>query len=324
MLLICSTSLAGRSLAAPRVAVVGLTFSGEVAEGIQQELTRKVHDGLAGAGLQVIGEQASRQALGSQAPRCADAACWRTTAAKLGCRYLVGGSIQGEDRSYMIELRMADGRTGQVVAQVHSACNICGLKAVAEKIELAASSLREKLQASAKAPARVIVASDPPGASLTVDGAEAGLAPKELELAAGAHRITAKADGFIAATRTISAVSGVSERLTIRLVPVPPSSSTKVAGWVVAGAGLASLGLAAALFALDGDPVGCQGEENFPGGQCPEQVETSAGAWITASVGAVAVAAGAYLLYRGYLAKRPRPALGAGLRPSRLGLSGRF
>jgi hypothetical protein len=323
-LLLCSTSLAGRSLAAPHVAVIGLSFSGEVTGGKQLELMKKVHEGLAGAGLQVISEQASRQALGSQAPGCTDAACWKMVASKLGCRFLVGGSIQGEDRSYMIELHMVDGRTGQVAAQVHSACNICGLKAVAEKIELAASALRAKLLASAKAPARLLVESDPPGASLAVDGEEVGLAPREIELAAGTHTITAKSDGFIAATRTVSAVSGVNERLTIRLLPVPTSSTRKVAGWVVAGAGLASLGLAAALFALDGDPVGCQGEEQFPGGQCPEQVETSAGAWVATSVGAVAVAAGAYLLYSGYRVKRPHPARSASLRPSPLGLSGSF
>lgn len=326
-LLLCWTGLQGSSLAAPRVAVVGLTFSGDVSEGVQQEFTKRIHEGLAGAGLQVISEQAAKQALGSKAPTCTDPACWKLIAAKLGCRFLVGGSIQGEDRSYMIALHMADGRAGKVAAQVHSACNICGLKAVAEKIELAASALRAKLLASAKAPARVIVESDPPGAALTVDGEQAGLAPTELELAAGTHRITAAADGFTAATRTISAVSGVDERLTIHLLPVSTSSTSKVkvAGWVVAGAGLASLGLAAALFAVDGDPVGCQGEEQFPGGQCPEQVQTSAGAWIATGVGAAAVGVGAYLLYRGYSrTKRPDADQGAGLRPSPLGVSGRF
>jgi hypothetical protein len=315
LLLLCSGgSVAARGGDDARVAVVDLRFEGDASEGVRRELASRLAAGLVATGLRVVPEEDVRRALGTHHGRCLDAGCRRLAARRLGCRFIAGGGVREEDRSYAIELYLADGRSGVELARVRQRCDICGLKAVAERMDLAASALRAKLEALRRAPARVTVRAVPAAATVRVDGRAVGQAPQQLDLPAGRHRITVEAPGHLAATRTISAVAGVEERLTIELIPAaPPPSPRRTLGWLAVGAAVASVGVAAALFAVDGQPSGCADEQDVPGGQCPELLDTRAGAWSTAAVGIGFGLVGAYLLLWGDTPKDARRQAEVGL-----------
>jgi hypothetical protein len=305
--LLCVSLASARAVAGPSVAVFGLELHGEVPPPVQQVLAGRLAKGLADSGMAVVALDRVRATLGDPSGRCASEECRRSAAGKLACRYVVGGAVAGEDRSYDIELWLADGYSGRAIASVKQRCDICGLNAVAEKIELAASALAAKLEAAATAPGRLVVHTDPPGATIVVDGDAVGPAPREIELPAGTHEIAADAPGHIRTTRTVTSVAGVQERLELRLIPQASGSTRRVLGWVSVAAGIASLGAGIALFAINGQTSGCA---DFPGGKCAEERRTIAPASVLTALGVVAIAGGGYLIYSGK--KQERAALRAG------------
>jgi len=324
-LLTCTVALllAAPGLAADRarVAVLPLEHHGPMNEGVRSSLSRQLRQGLSATGLDVIGEEKTRPALGDDAGGCVDPRCRRMVAGKLGCRFIAGGSVRAdEDRSYVVELWLADGYSGEVVARVKQHCEICGLKAVSERMDLAASALGAKARATTRVPARLVVSTAPPEASVEVDGDPVGNSPQELELAAGAHRIVVRAPGYLAATRTVQAVAGVEERVRIKLIPAGPKRSWHgIAGWTVLGGALVSLAVATTLFAVDGGDLGCEREREIPGGQCPQIRDTRAGAWTAAGIGLGASVLGVYLLL-----KQPPRRTDAALAPGGLPLRAEF
>ena len=284
---------------AASVAVLDLEFKGEISSGVRTALSRKLREGLGATGMRVVPDQRLRQVLPPGPGSCGDSACWRLTAGRLGCRFLAGGAVVGEDRSYTIDLFLADGYSGEVAARVQRRCDICGLLAVGEAMDLMASALSAKVQAIQARPGRISVQTTPSGATVRVDGDPVGTSPLEIDLPAGDHKITAEVQGFLGASRVVTAVAGVDERMTLTLIPAEsPRSPWRVLGWSAVGTGVVSVGVAALLFVLDGGQASCGDQESVLGGQCPGLRETSAGAWATATVGAAAVATGLYLLLR--------------------------
>jgi hypothetical protein len=283
--------------AAPAVAVVGLELRGELPAPVQQALHAQLGKGLAKSGLQVAPAAAARVALGTQYGRCTTPECRRSAAGKLACRYVVGGSVAGDDdRTYDIDLWLADGYSGRVIASVQQRCELCGLQAIAEKMDLAASALAAKLNAAATAPGRLVVQTEPRGAMIFVDGDAVGAAPREIELPAGTHEIAADAPGHIRSARTVTSVAGVQERLELRLIPQATRSVRRIVGWVSVAAGVASLAAGIALFAINGETRGCPSPD-IPGGQCAEERHTIAPASALTALGVVAMAGGGYLIW---------------------------
>jgi hypothetical protein len=288
--------------------MVGLDFRGDVPTPVRRALEERLGKGLARSGLQLLATGEVRRALGTLYGRCRTDECRRAAAGQLTCRYVAGGDVIGDDGSYALKLWIGDGYTGRVSAQVVQRCEICGLKAAGEKMELVASALAAKLRAAATSPARVAVQTDPPGAMIFVDGDGAGPAPRELDLPAGRHEIAAAAKGYIKTIRVITAVAGVQERLELRLLALPPTAVYRTLGWVGVAAGVASLGAGIALFAINGQTSGCA---DFPGGKCAEERRTIAPASALTALGVVAIAGGGYVVYRAKKKERAAPRAGA-------------
>jgi hypothetical protein len=284
------------------VAVLGLAFKGEVPSAVRTAMTEHLGNGLTAAGLRLVTAAQQRAALGDRQGSCAEAPCWKGVAAKVGCRYVVGGSVTGEDRNYDIALWMGDAASGTVAAWVQERCDICGLAAAAEKMDLTASALAAKLIAVERAPARVSLISDPPGAKIFVDGAEVGTAPRELELAAGKHELVVRAPGYLAALRTVTAIAGVQERMELRLLREATSSPARVVGWVGVSAGIAAIATGIALLAINGQSVNCPSDMK-PSGLCARK--TNAGGGVALGLGAAVLGVGGYFLYRGYRKASP-------------------
>jgi hypothetical protein len=289
---------AGLAHAQTRVVVVGLTFEGEVSAGLRKLMRERLESGLLAAGLQAATEQERARALAGREGRCFEPACWRAVAQKLGCRYAVGGTVRGDDQDYAISLWLGDSATGAVRARAAERCDLCGQRAAAEKMDLGASALAAKLTAAALAPARLSVASEPPGAAVRVDGKQAGLTPLELELAPGKHEVAVRAPGYLASRRQVMAVGGVSERLAVRLVAEAApgrSSGLRIAGWASLGAGVAALAAGIALFAIDGQEVDCV--VALAGSGCRQRA-TLVEAAVATTLGVAAGGLGGFLLYR--------------------------
>jgi len=132
------------------VAVVDLSFKGSIQDWMKKLLHGRLVKGLKATGATVVTDQGVRLVIKGS---CDTDLCRAKLAARIGCRYLVGGTIKGEDRSYDINLWMARGDSGRVEARFDQRCEICGQEAVASKVELAASALRAKMEAATPAAA---------------------------------------------------------------------------------------------------------------------------------------------------------------------------
>jgi hypothetical protein len=286
-------------VSAPTVALLGLRFEGEVPAAVQREMAQRLAAGLTAARVKLAEPAAVLKALGGRR-LCKQPECWKAVAAAVGCRYAVAGTVRGEDKSYDIDLFLGDAFTGAVVvagSDPHRPvrCAICGLVEAGRKVELLASALVAKLEAAARALARVAVVSEPPGAVVVVDGDEVGAAPREIELGAGEHELVVRSPGYLAATRRVTAVAGVHERIEVRLVPLARASSpARVVGWVGIAAGVAAIGAGIALFAIDGQAIECA--PSAPD-SCQRR-ETTAAAAALVGGGAAAAGVGGILLYR--------------------------
>ena len=286
------------------VAIATLRYEGDVPEGVREMIASRLATGLAATGLNVVGATVVQTALGADSA-CAALPCWQKLWVKLGCRFVVGGTISGEDRSYRIALWLGDARSGRALARVDQRCELCGLRAIADQIDLAASSLRAKVKGGERRPARLRIDVNPPSAVVAINGRDIGPGSQDLPLAPGSHRVTARAAGYLATSRTVTTVGGVQERLEIDLIPAAPAPSRlKTVGWIGAGVGATALVTGIVLLALDGNAIDCATETSVPGGQCPRAFESSAGGWTLTVVGTGALLASAYLVYRELRATR--------------------
>ena len=304
--LVCSGAApASARQPASSVAIGALAFTGEVTDGVRAVVVERLRSGLLATGVPVAPTEVVARALGDDFGRCSDPDCWRKLWVKLGSRYVVGGRIEGHDRSYEIELWLADARRGAHLARLQHSCEICGLQAIADRVDLAASALAARLQQTVREPARLAIEVEPATATVSVDGKPRGSGPQELVVAAGKRQITVEQPGYLTAKREIVALSGVEERIRIRLIPgAPPGSGWRTAGWVGIGAGAAALGVGIALVAIDGQHADCREATTVAGGQCAGVLSTAAGGWTLSSLGVAALLGGAYLVYRGHRSHR--------------------
>ncbi|MDQ1347455.1 MAG: hypothetical protein QG573_826 [Acidobacteriota bacterium] len=278
----------------PVVVLLGLAFEGEVPAPVRQAMASRLGAGLTAARVKLVDQAAMLKAIAGRGT-CHEPACWKSVAAALGCRYVVGGTVRGEDGSYEIRLFMGDAFGGAVVARVQQRCEICGLQAAADKIDLTASALVARLEAAARAPARVAVQTEPPGAMISVDGDEVGPSPREVELTPGPHQITAKAAGYAVATRSVTAVAGVQEKIELRLLHLGAGSSpARVLGWVSLAVSVAAIGAGLAVLSLHGSQTDCPSDVGAK--VCLRETRPEGG--VLVGLGAVAAGVGTFLVYR--------------------------
>ena len=286
------------------VAVMDLAFEGEIPPWMSDRLRQELAQGLAATGLSMMPAEQIRQALRGSGGSCATSTCRKALGQKLKCDFLVGGTIQGEARSYTFKLWIASADTGKVAATLKEACDICGQAKVFSRLELVASQLSARMDRGDKRPAKLLLRSQPPGANITVEDKPMGSTPGALTLSPGKHRITVSAEGYIPATLEFEAQPGVEEQREVTLIPSGDSGSLhRILGWSAVAGGVAAVVAGVVLIALDGSSAGCTGAEITVGettGPCPSQYDTLVAGWVLTGVGAAALSGGGYLLYRGY------------------------
>ncbi len=298
--------------AAVRAGLMPITFEGDFNEGWRETLQQDLRRGLTQAGFEVVEPQRVEEASGVS--ECANAKCLRFMAASVEARFLVRARIEVQRRNYAVGIDIIDGISGTLAASSRESCQLCGLSEVGELLATQAAVLRAKADVLALEPAVVAIASDPPGATIWIDGESIGTAPLEHELSAGQHRATARKPGYIEQILTIETVQGVRERVSFELLPAPvakdlgpdPAQTAAAAGschspigWSMVGVGVAGLGAGVTFLVLDEVPYRsrCSGADVDPLGNCRQRYDTlTHGAYLAATGGALLVTGAALLI----------------------------
>jgi len=95
--------------------------------------------------------------------------------------------------------------------------------------------------------ARLAIVATPSGARVSVDGEPRGVAPIDLELAPGPHRVVLAAPKHDARSLTLSLARGESRRIDVQLVPESPPLASR--WWFWAGLGVVAAGATTAVVA---------------------------------------------------------------------------
>ncbi|HEY2902299.1 MAG TPA: PEGA domain-containing protein [Polyangia bacterium] len=296
------------ALGRQRVAVVRLEFDSGVAEASRDLFGQRLGEGLAAAQFEVVpAAEASKTLTASPNASlltCREPACYPAAAEALAVGYLVAGKVAVSSKTYDITLELVNGRTGDIIGTNRERCDICGVEEAAEKMGLAASALRGRLEALTKTPARFIVRSRPVGAAATLDGQPAGPTPLDREVPGGPHKLTLVAPGYDRLDRSFIAVSGVDETLELDLVRLPTKFPYRAAGWigVVTGVALMSAGVWA--ISIDGKQIDCTASQRDVFGHCPYVRDSRILGAVLIGTGVAATTLGGVWLYLGSLGGR--------------------
>jgi hypothetical protein len=304
---------------AQRVAVARMVFEGRIPEGLRDLFAQRLMEGLSAARFEVLSGKDVQQKLAQEKDllACQNATCYPAMAKTLDASYLITAQVAESNKTYTMVMEIINGRTGAVLASNRERCETCGVEDAGEKMGLAASALRERLEVVSRAPARFVIRSKPAGATVIIDDQVIGVTPLDSELSGGPHRMKLKMSGYDDLVRSFIVVSGVDESMDLDLVAIPSRFPFRAAGWGGLAAGAALLAGGILTMTFDHNEVSCGVNSKDPNGHCPSVWATK---WWGASMiglGAAAATVGGVFLY---LAPRPgTTTLGANV-----GLSGAF
>jgi len=307
-----------------RVAVVRVDVTGGVPEAGQELFGQRLAEGLAVARFEVLSTAAVQRRLRELGrPGCNEASCYPDMASALGVGYLVGAHVAEQSKNYDIRLELINGRTGAEIASNHERCETCGIEEAAEKMNLAASALRARLEAVARTPARFVIRTRPAAAYARIDGKSVGRTPLDMEIPAGEHQLTLELSDHDALTRTLTVVSGVDETLDLDLVKQPTTFPYRTFGWSALGVGAAAIIGGIYALAINGNEIACSSGEKDPMGHCPYIRKGDVLGAVLIGVGAVSASLGGVSLF---MATRGVETASDDRRPAGVGVafSGRF
>jgi hypothetical protein len=309
-----------------RLAVVKLSFDGSVPEATRDLFAQRLVEGLAAARFEVLTGAMVRDRLaaaGLNADSCSGGSCTARAAKALGVSFLVFASVAEHDKTYDVTLELVNGRSGVTIGTNRERCEICGVEEASEKVGLAATALRARLEALANTPPRFIIRSHPSGALISLDGESLGRTPVDRELAPGVHKLELRAEGYDDLERTVTAVSGVDETLDLDLVAMPTKYPLRTMGWAGVAVGVAALAGAIWAVSVDGDEISCGPEQRDDLGHCPMVRSTRVLGAVLAGFGAASATLGGVWLYLGGFGS-PHREEGTPPQTATIGVSGRF
>jgi hypothetical protein len=196
--------------------------------------------------------------LGAALSRCGagDAACRASALAAarppvvLFVRVRLDVKTEGES---VLDGRLIERSTGETSALSQRYCKKCGLIEVTDLgADLASELLRTRARRDAPGTAIRVVAT-PRDASVFIDDVRAGSPGQTHRLAPGPHVIRVERDGYLTATRTVTAIEGSAVPVDIVLVPMGeagPPPWRRWGPWALGAAGLAGVGLGIGYFAM--------------------------------------------------------------------------
>lgn len=230
-----------------RVGVYDLHVQGEVPDLDRKQLTTALV-----AGIETGGERPTSVGSESDAMFCRTLECRQKLARVHKVDFLIQATVTVKGRDYGIKIEAVDGKTGDIVAERNTTCDICGVTEAATMIKDGASQLREKLDQLGHI-AELRVATEPAGARVYVDGSFRGVSPLLLHLSPGKHEVEVGLDGYSSAKRSFSLVGGVRERQAFVLEKqVSISQRQRIWAWASVATGVVTMAGGATLLGLHG------------------------------------------------------------------------
>jgi hypothetical protein len=162
---------------------------------------------------------------------------------------------------------------------------------------LAASALRERLEAMSRAPAHFLIRSRPGGASVLMDGQPSGSTPLDAELMGGVHHVQLALDDYEPVSRSFAVVSGVDEALDFDLVRVPSTFPYRTVGWSALAGGAVLFVAGIVTMSVDNQEIGCSASERDVNNHCPWVRSTKWWGAAMMGLGAAAATTGGFFLY---------------------------
>lgn len=288
-----------------KVGVYDLHVQGEVPDLDRKQLTKALV-----AGIETGGERPTSVGSENDAMFCRTLECRQKLARVHRVDFLIQATVQVKGRDYGIKIEAVDGKTGEIVAERNTTCDICGVTEAATMIKDGASQLREKLDQLGHI-AELRVATEPAGARVYVDGSFRGVSPLLLHLSPGKHEVEVGLDGYSSAKRSFSLVGGVRERQAFVLEKqVSISQRQRIWAWTSLGVGVAAIAGGATLLAMHGvqDKRDCSTDAGTQDsqGNCRYLLDFRWFGFGATAVGAALTGWGATMLWGVPSAKAPR------------------
>jgi hypothetical protein len=224
-----------------------------------------------------------------------ESSCWAREARTLGNEFLLQAVLEEQDKDYVITLRVMTTPRGTIIADTVGNCELCGEDELLERLADAVAVLWPRVGSRARQNGSVQVKSEPPQASVQIDGELVGHTPMDHELAPGEHHIVVEHQGHRGESRSWVAMPGVRENMEYQLTLMPRSDRWPWGlGWASVGASVVGITTGAVLWAVHDRPHGgtCAASNQDTDGDCPFVL-------VTRPVGIGLVAAGGALLATG-------------------------
>jgi hypothetical protein len=162
--IVLASSIGSAAAQAPKekAAILSIELGKGVQEFLRAKASTQMQQGLTAAGYDVL--PADQVKLSGELAACKAGPCLVQVGKTLGASALVTASITRKLDSQIIVMQLADASSGDVVADVHEVCDLCGQDELEERIGVAASALRSKAvaQLAKRAPAPAVVPASVP------------------------------------------------------------------------------------------------------------------------------------------------------------------
>jgi hypothetical protein len=306
---------------APRLALAPLVLTGVDDPLLASQLEQDLRDGLARGRLQLLdADEVARVAGGS----CSDDACLERLRDQLQAAFVLRAEVTASDRDYNLRLELIATRDLGRAAESERACELCGLAELRALTADQAARLLTRLDALAKAPPTIEIATTPKGALVFIDDQLVGVAPVERAVLEGKHVVRVMSEGYVPEERELVAVAGLRESLQIDLRRTPETLKLRSAGWGLLFSGIPLALAGVSLLAIDEKPYRgrCTGPDVDLSGRCRFIFDTDWGGAFTLAAGLALATAGTMLLLR--TRDRGKAKLRARLGPTYIGLGGAF
>jgi hypothetical protein len=305
----------------PKLAIVPVVVEGAEDPVLLETLTRDLQNGMRRGRLQVLDPAEVARVAGD---RCSDDACVARLNKQLGAAFVLRARVSVQDRDYLLRLELVAANNPEKNAESERVCELCGLAELRALTADQAARLLAIVDALAKPPPELEIASTPIGALVFVDGQLVGTTPVEHTVLEGKHIVRVMSEGYIAEEREVNALAGLRETLQIDLRRTPETLKLRGAGFGLLFTGLPVFAAGVALLALDGRQYRgrCTGDDIDINGACRFVFDTDWGGAGLAAAGTLLATAGAMLLLR--TRDRPNRKLRARISPTYIGLSGSF
>jgi hypothetical protein len=286
------------------IAIIDLEISGDGPPELRQQLQKHIRDGLATGGLKVTDLDQTLKVLQGvpELIGCSSTACLERIFELIPAHRFVRAVVTASGATYEIHLELLSALEDEsVVNTVDESCAVC---TISDLNTMAAESARKLLRPNENQKVSVMIASNPAGALILIDGIDVGDSPLETELVVGSHTITATLDGHTSSEKTVDVLPD-SEQQRFELVLPAIGSITKPGGdeteadygsmkWMAVGGSAALVTLGAVLISIDGNAIDC----NASVSTCAEFRDTKTGGIVSMSGGVLVGALAGWMFWR--------------------------